>query len=143
MLWRIMWSNFECILHNACAFKKIPKHILQCMFYFYIFSLQYTDRCIWSIINDCTTAFTLLFCWKITVIEKCVLCELFWNIGIDSTVAYINTIINSHEDSQGTHFSLSMFNTGATVITDDKHSHFSNYFISVPFNLLYIHFLHN
>ena len=49
---RIMWSNFECILHNECDFKTIPKHILQCMFAFSIFYLQYTDGCIWSLIID-------------------------------------------------------------------------------------------
>ena len=37
---------FECILHIACAFKKIPKHIIQCLFAFSIFSLQYTYGCI-------------------------------------------------------------------------------------------------
>ena len=67
----------------------------------------------------------------------------FQNIGIDSTYAYINTIINNQEDSHSTHFSLSMFNTGAMVITDDTHSHFSNSFISVSFTFLGKHCLYN
>ena len=44
-----------------------------------IFSLQYTDGCICSIINDCTTACTFYFCWKINVIDKCLLCVPFLN----------------------------------------------------------------
>ena len=75
----VMWSNFEWIIHSACALKEIPNHILWCTFGFSIFFLHYTDGWIRSIINDCTTAFTLIFCWKMTVIDKCVLCE-FKNI---------------------------------------------------------------
>ena len=66
------------------------------------------------------------FVVKITFIDKCVLCPLFLNIVIDRTDAYINTIIDSQEDFQGTHFSISMFNTGTMFITDDTHSYFSN-----------------
>ena len=32
MLLRVIWSNFECILHHAHAFKEIRKYILQCSF---------------------------------------------------------------------------------------------------------------
>ena len=103
MLWRIMCNNFEFVLHNACAFKEMPKHFLQCIFAFSIFSLHYTDGCIWSIINDCTT---IIFFWKLTVIVKCVFCELFQNFCINSTGAYIKTVIHFQEDSKGTHFSL-------------------------------------
>ena len=53
---------------------------------------------------------------------------IFQNRGIDSTDAYINTIINNQEDPHSTHFYLSMFNKCAMVITDDTHSYFSNYF---------------
>ena len=61
---------------------------------------------------------------------------LFQNRGIDSTDAYINTIINNQEDSHSTHFYTSMFNTGAMVITDDTHSHLSNSFKCVFFTLI-------
>ena len=89
-----MCSNFRYKLHNAIDTKELPKRIIQCIFSYYIFFLHYIDGCIWSIVNYCTTSFTLLFCWKMTVIDKCVLCELFQNCYIDSTDAYINTIIN-------------------------------------------------
>ena len=56
--------------------------------WFSVFLLQYTDGCIWSIINDCTTALTILFCWKITVIEEHMLCDFFQNRGINITYAY-------------------------------------------------------
>ena len=136
ILWIIMWSHFECILHNLCDFKHTLKHILQCIFAFSVCFIQYTDGCIWYIIIACTTSFTLIVCWKLTVIDKCVFCELYQNSCIDGTEAYIKTMINFQEDPQGTHFSLSMFNTSAMVITDDTHSHFSNSFISVSFTLL-------
>ena len=104
MLWEIMCSNFECKLHNAIAIKEVPNHILQCSFYFSIFFLQYIDGCIWSIINDCTTSFTLIFCWKMAVIDKFVLCVFLQNIGIYSIDAYMNTTINNQEDYRSTHF---------------------------------------
>ena len=40
-------------------------------------------------------------------------------------------------------FSLSMFNTGAIVITYDTHLHFSNYYISEFFALLGEYCLYN
>ena len=43
MLWRIMCSNFEYKLHSAIAFKEFTNHIIQCIFAYSIFSLQYTD----------------------------------------------------------------------------------------------------
>ena len=122
---------------------KKTENILQCMFACYIFSLQYTDGCICSIINDCTMACTLLWHWKMTLLDKYELFVMFLSIVIDSTFAYLNTIIYSHEDSQGTYFSLSMFNTGAMVITYHTHSNVSNSSIYVSFALLGEHCLYN
>ena len=124
MLWRIIRSNFECKLHNRISVKAFPKHILQCNLYFSISSFLYIDGCIWFIINDCTTSLTVLFCRKITVIDERVLCEFFQNRGINSTDAYMHTIINYQEDFHTTHFSLSMFNTFAMVIADDTRLNF-------------------
>ena len=69
------------------------------------------------------------------------LCNFFENRGIDITYAYINTI-NYQEDSHSTHFSLSMFNTGAMLITDYTHSHFSNSAVCLSFTILGGHCLY-
>ena len=124
MLWIFICSKFECILNNIIAIKEFPKHILQCTFAVSIFLLHYTDGCIWSIINDWNTESTLLFFWKRTVKDEWVLCNFFENRGTYSTYVYIKTIINYQEDSQSTHFSLSIFNTGSMVNTEHTHSHF-------------------
>ena len=137
-----MYSNFECKLHNSITIKEFTNHILQCSFDFYIFLLQYTYGRIWYIINYFTTSFTLLFCWKMTVIDECVFCKFFQNRGIDSIDAYINTIINYQENSHSTYFFQSMFNTCAMVITDDTHSHFSKSFKCVSFTILGGHSLY-
>ena len=143
MLWRNIFSNFECKLHNVLAIKEFPKHILQCRFDFSISFLQYIYGWIWSIINDFIISFTIHFCWKINVIYKCVLCNFFENRVIYSTDVYINTIINYQEDSHSTHFSLSMGNMGEMVITDDTNSHFSNSVMCVSFSLLGVNYLYN
>ena len=67
----------------------------------------------------------------------------FQNRWIDSTYAYINSIINNQEDSHSNYFSLSMFNTGAMVITDDTNLHFTNSFKCVSFTLLCGHCIFN
>ena len=77
------------------------------------------------------------------VIDECILCDFFQNRGIDSTDAYINTIINYQEDSHSTHFSLSIFNTGAMFLTDDTHSYFSNSVMCMSFTLSGGNFLYN
>ena len=41
MLWRIMWSNFECILHNACAFKIFLSIFFSVCLNFYLFPQVY------------------------------------------------------------------------------------------------------
>ena len=143
MLWKIIFSNFEIIIHNASVIKDIPKHILQCRFTVFIFSLLYIYECIWSIINDYATVFNLVSLWKMTVKDECMLCIFCDNKGIDLTNAYINTIINYQENSHSTHCFYSTFNIGVLVITDYTHSNFSNSVMCVSFTLLGGHCLYN
>ena len=88
-----------------CKFlQKVHKHIIEYRFSFSVFFFQHKNGWMWSIFNDCTTTFTLLLLWKITVIDKCMWCIFFETRGINSTDAYINTIIDYLYNPYSTYF---------------------------------------
>ena len=70
--------------------------------WFSTFFFRYTNWCMRSIINYCTTTFKHLFFCKITTINKCMLCCYFGHTSKYPTCAYKNTIINYLNNLQST-----------------------------------------